>query len=75
MAESTETTSVSKVHSGVEGFRGFLGEVKVEMQKCTWPTKIELREQTIVVCASVLLLGATIWISDTVLMALMRMIF
>lgn len=55
--------------------RIFLGDVKVEMQKCTWPTRLELREQTIVVCISVVLLGVVIWFSDTILMALMGMIF
>lgn len=75
MAESTEAVSQNKVQAGVAGFKGFLGEVKVEMLKCTWPTKLELREQTIVVVVSCLLLSAVIWLSDTVLMAVMRMIF
>ena len=75
MAESTDTTSATKVQSGIAGFKGFLGEVKVEMQKCNWPTKSELKEQTIVVCASCLLLGFVIWMSDTILMFIMRQIF
>ncbi len=75
MAESTDTTSVNKVQSGIAGFKSFLSEVKVEMQKCNWPTKPELKEQTIVVCVSCLLLSGVIWVSDTILMAVMRMIF
>jgi len=75
VAETTETASVSKVESGVTGFKSFLGEVKVEMQKCTWPTKSELKEQTIVVVVSVLLLAAVVWFSDTILMAIMRVLF
>jgi preprotein translocase SecE subunit len=75
VAETAEITSANKLQAGIDGFKGFLGEVKIEMQKCTWPTRVELKEQTIVVCVSVLLLGAVIWISDTVLMGIMRIIF
>ena len=75
MAETTEITNISKAQSGFSGFKGFLGEVKVEMQKCTWPTKQELKEQTAVVIVSVLLLAAVVWVSDTILMALTRLIF
>jgi len=75
VAETTEITSASKVQTGIAGFKGFLGEVKVEMQKCTWPTKPELKEQTTVVIVSVLLLAAVVWFSDTILMAITRVIF
>jgi preprotein translocase subunit SecE len=74
VAETTETTTAEKV-GAVTQFRNFLGEVKAEMQKCTWPTRTELREQTLVVCISCVLLGLVIWFSDTILMALMGMIF
>lgn len=75
MAETTEISNAGRVQSTISGFKGFLGEVKVEMQKCTWPTKSELKEQTIVVVVSVLLLAAVVWVSDTILMAIMRVIF
>jgi preprotein translocase subunit SecE len=74
VADTTEITQAGKV-GVVAGFRNFLGEVKAEMLKCTWPTKQELKEQTIVVCISCVLLGAVIWFSDTILLTLMRMIF
>lgn len=75
MAETTVATNQNKIQSGVAGLKGFFGEVRVEMQKCTWPTKPELREQTIVVVVSCLLLSAAIWVSDTVLMGIMSIIF
>jgi len=75
VAETTEIASPRQVQSGVAGFKGFLGEVKVEMQKCTWPTKTELKEQTLVVVVSVLLLAAVVWVSDMILMAITGVIF
>jgi len=74
VAETTEITTAAKP-GAITQLRTFLGEVKGEMQKCTWPTRTELREQTIVVCISCVLLGLVIWFSDTILMALMGMIF
>lgn len=73
MADSTEIAASKP--GVVTRFREFVGEVKAEMQKCVWPTRQELKEQTIVVCISCVLLGAVIWFSDTILMALMGMIF
>lgn len=76
MADSTENKAVAPASpSAVSGLRGFLGEVKVEMLKCTWPTRTELREQTVVVVVSVLLLALLVWVSDAALMAVMSAIF
>lgn len=75
MAETTDIASAGKQVRGLAAFKGFLGEVKAEMLKCNWPTRGELREQTIVVIISVLLLAFVIWFSDTLLMAVMSVIF
>lgn len=75
MAETTDITSTSNKERGMAGFKGFLGEVKAEMLKCNWPTRAELKEQTVVVIVSVLLLAFVIWFSDTLLMAGMSLIF
>ena len=76
MADSTDSKTVAPTSPrGIDGLRGFLSEVKVEMLKCTWPTKTELREQTLVVAVSVLLLALVVWVSDAVLMAVMSAIF
>jgi len=75
VAETTDTKSINKVQSGIAGFKGFLGEVKVEMQKCNWPTLSDLKEQTTVVIVSVLLLTVVIWLSDTILSIVSKVVF
>jgi preprotein translocase subunit SecE len=50
----------------------FLGEVKAELKKCTWPTRRELLGSTMVVVISVLILGVFVGLCDTVLMGLLR---
>ncbi len=46
--------------------RQFLIDVKKELEKCTWPTRQELRESTVVVAVSVLVLGVFVAFSDVV---------
>jgi preprotein translocase subunit SecE len=44
--------------------RIFVGEMIGELQKATWPTRRELRDSTIVVIITVILLGIFTSISD-----------
>ncbi len=44
--------------------RIFVGEMIDELKKCTWPTRTELRDSTIVVILAVVLLGLFTSISD-----------
>jgi preprotein translocase subunit SecE len=44
--------------------RIFFGEMVAELQKASWPTRIELRDSTIVVIAASALLGLFTAISD-----------
>jgi preprotein translocase subunit SecE len=44
--------------------RIFLGEMVDELQKCSWPTKTELRDSTIVVIVAAVILGVFTAISD-----------
>ena len=44
--------------------RIFVGEMIGELQKATWPTRRELRDSTIVVIITVILLGVFTSISD-----------
>ena len=44
--------------------RIFVGEMVAELQKATWPTRTELRDSTIVVILTVVLLGLFTSISD-----------
>ena len=45
-------------------FSNFLRDVKAELIKCNWPTWVELRQSTMVVVVSFLLLGAVVAASD-----------
>ena len=54
----------------ISGFQVFLGDVRMELSKCSWPTRPELVESTIVVIISCLILAGFVGISDAVLMAL-----
>jgi preprotein translocase subunit SecE len=44
--------------------RIFVGEMVGELQKASWPTKLELRDSTVVVIAASALLGLFTAISD-----------
>ena len=61
---------MGKVGQWIAGFQEFLGEVRVELSKCTWPTRPELMESTVVVVISCLILATFVGVSDAVLMSL-----
>lgn len=65
---------MSKLNEGVGGLRTFLEEVKVELLKCTWPTRKELVGQSIVVIIAVIILGAFVGLCDLVNMNLLQFI-
>lgn len=44
--------------------RHFLGETTQELKKSAWPTKLELRDSTIVVLIATLLLGGFVALAD-----------
>ncbi|MFL2859885.1 MAG: preprotein translocase subunit SecE [Pontiellaceae bacterium] len=52
----------------------FVGEVKTELIKCSWPTKKELYGQSIVVIVAVILLGVFIAVCDRVNFSLLDLI-
>ncbi|VGO14670.1 hypothetical protein PDESU_03237 [Pontiella desulfatans] len=58
----------------VGSLKTFLEEVKVELLKCTWPTRKELFGQSVVVIISVIILGAFVGLCDVVNMNLLRFI-
>lgn len=53
---------------------GFVGEVRVEMVKSTWPTRSELVESTIVVVFTVAMLSLFVGLSDAVIINLVRLL-
>ena len=65
---------VSKLKSAVTGVQTFLGEVQVELKKCTWPTRPELLESTVVVIVAVLILAMAVGFSDLVLNLMLRLV-
>jgi preprotein translocase subunit SecE len=50
--------------AAVEKIRGFLGEVRSETKKVSWPKRSELRESTMVVVVSVFIITVFISIVD-----------
>ncbi|MDK2857687.1 MAG: preprotein translocase subunit SecE [Verrucomicrobiota bacterium] len=63
---------MKKIIALYEALKTFLGEVKAELKKCTWPTRQELLGSTMVVVVSVVILGVFVGLSDTVLMGILR---
>jgi preprotein translocase subunit SecE len=54
--------------------KAFLKDVRVEMTKITWPTRQELKGQTIVVIVAVLLIAAFIGIVDLILSNMVKVL-
>ena len=50
----------------------FLGDVKSELQKVTWPTRKETYGSTVVVIILVLMVGVFLWVVDSALSTLIR---
>jgi len=65
---------MNKIRTAVARMRGFLGEVNLELKKCSWPSRSELMESTVVVIVSVVLLAVFVGLSDGVLLALLRLV-
>ncbi len=65
---------MKKIAEKVNALKTFLGEVKTELKKCTWPMRQELIGSTMVVVVSVIILGVFVGLSDTTLMGLLRVI-
>ena len=65
---------MDKQNFSVGSLKTFLEEVKVELLKCSWPTRKELFGQSLVVVISVIVLGAFVGLCDVVNMNLLRFI-
>jgi preprotein translocase subunit SecE len=65
---------MNKIRQFVTGIKTFIEEVRVELKKCSWPTRAELVESTVVVIISVLIVGVFVGASDLVLNGLLRMV-
>ncbi len=65
---------MNKLNQGVGSLKTFIEEVKVELMKCSWPTRKELFGQSVVVIISVIILGAFVGLCDLVNMGLLKFI-
>jgi preprotein translocase subunit SecE len=65
---------MSKVQEAMTGVRTFVEDVRNELKKCSWPTRAELFESTVVVIVSVLIVGVFVGASDVVLLALLNLV-
>lgn len=54
--------------------RGFISEVRSEMQKVTWPTREELVGSTTVVLMTMFILSAFIGVADFVMSIFLRVL-
>ena len=66
---------MKKVNEWIGAVRTFLDEVRAELRKCSWPTRQELLQSTLVVVVSVVLLALYIGVCDKVLVTIVRMMF
>ena len=55
--------------------REFFKEVQVEFSKISWPTRNELRDSTVVVILTVMIISAFIGAVDQILNVLVRVLF
>ena len=53
--------------SVIDRVREFAGEVRVESSKVSWPTRQELRDSTVVVIVTVIILTIFVYIADMIL--------
>ena len=65
---------MNKLTQSAGNLKTFLEEVKVELVKCSWPTRKELFGQSVVVIVSVIILGAFVGLCDVVNMGLLNFI-
>lgn len=65
---------MSKIKQAVEGVRNFSGEVRTELKKCTWPSRSELVDSTVIVIISVAIIGTFVGVSDIVLREILDLI-
>ncbi len=65
---------MSKVREFFTGIKAFVADVRNELKKCSWPTREELFESTVVVIVSVLIVGVFVGVSDVVLLALLNLV-
>jgi preprotein translocase subunit SecE len=59
----------------LDGIKGFLTDVSKEMKKVSWPTRDQLRESTMVVIVTCLVMTAIVFVLDQGMTAVMNFIY
>jgi preprotein translocase subunit SecE len=70
--EQQETAASTGI---VDRMKGFVKDVRVESTKISWPTRTELRDSTVVVIGTVLIVSAFLFVVDRVLSTGLGLIF
>jgi preprotein translocase subunit SecE len=65
---------MNKLTQSVTGVKTFVGEVKTELRKSSWPSRQELVESTVVVIVATALVGAFVGASDLILLKLLKLV-
>ena len=65
---------MNKLAQSIGKLKGFIQEVKVELIKCSWPTRKELFGQSVVVIISVIILGVFIGLCDLINMSFLKLV-
>ena len=65
---------MEKIRTWLGAVRTFFDEVRQELKKCAWPTWGELKESTLVVVVSVIILTVFVGVSDLVLNTVLRQV-
>lgn len=65
---------MSKIQQVIDRVKTFFEEVRTELKKCSWPTREELVDSTVMVIVSVAIIGLFVSASDVVLLGLLRLI-
>ena len=65
---------MNKLQEVVEKTRTFITEVRTELKKCSWPTRSELLQSTVVVIVSIVIIAMFVGFSDVLLMGMLRLI-
>jgi len=65
---------MEKIRAWLGAVRTFFDEVRQELKKCAWPTWAELKESTVVVVVSVLILTVFVGVSDFVLNSVLKLV-
>jgi preprotein translocase subunit SecE len=65
---------MKKLAESIGKLKTFFSEVKLELIKCSWPTRKELFGSSVVIIISVIFLGAFVGLCDLLNMALLKFI-